>query len=88
MAMLFLAKSNGIDVWKWLVMRNGLFLEMMMLYITVASFYNQLSDFNQVDVVRFSTYKIDALGHMLTSEQFTHPSIENTDFKKRKVVPH
>jgi glycosyltransferase involved in cell wall biosynthesis len=52
----------------------------------VASFYNQLSDFNhQVDVVRFSTYKIDALGH-ITSEQFTHPSIENTtDFLFRNV---
>ncbi len=52
----------------------------------VASFYNQFDNFNkQVNVVRFSTCKIDALGQ-ITSEQFTHPPLESaTDFLFRNV---
>jgi glycosyltransferase involved in cell wall biosynthesis len=52
----------------------------------VAAFYNQFDTFNkQVNVVRFSTCKIDALGH-ITSEQFIHPPLESaTDFLFRNV---
>lgn len=52
----------------------------------VASFYNHFNDYNhQVDVVHFSTCKIDALGH-ITSKQFTHPPLERaTDFLFRNV---
>ena len=52
----------------------------------VAAFYNQFDTFNNlVNVVRFSTCKIDALGD-ITSEQFTHPPLESaTDFLFRNV---
>lgn len=47
----------------------------------VAEFYPHFNEFNNlVDVVRFSTCKINALGSM-TSEQFKHPQLESsTDF--------
>ena len=52
----------------------------------VSEFYRNLNESNsQVDVVRFSTCKIDALG-LITSPNFTHPKLENSaDFLFRNV---
>ncbi len=52
----------------------------------VSEFYRNLNEINmQVDVVRFSTCKIDALG-LITSPNFTHPKLENSaDFLFRNV---
>ena len=52
----------------------------------VSEFYGNLNEINmQVDVVRFSTCKIDALG-LITSPNFTHPKLEySADFLFRNV---
>lgn len=52
----------------------------------VSEFYGNLDEINmQVDVVRFSTCKIDALG-LITSLSFTHPKLEySADFLFRNV---
>jgi hypothetical protein len=52
----------------------------------VSEFYRNLNEINsQVDVVRFSTCKIDALG-LITSPNFTHPKLEySANFLFRNV---